>query len=107
MARKVTKRQPINNPDDMMKCHVKNVFYDFVAKAGIVHLPAGECVDMEGCINYFWNIDHDVRFIATFAGDFVDTCYERVRWGWIVAIDGPTHERHIFRSSTGVASTLQ
>jgi hypothetical protein len=67
---------------EMLKTAVNNVAYDYRACRGTVHMPAGCCTDMQGCIDLFTGFAPDVIEINTFAGGKADTSYRRTGNTW-------------------------
>jgi hypothetical protein len=62
---------------EMVKTPVNNIAYDFRARRGAVHMPAGCCTDMQGCIEMFTGFAPDIVEINTFSGGKADTSYKR------------------------------
>jgi hypothetical protein len=58
-----------------LKCGVDEVFYNFETHIGWLHMPAGHCCDMVGCINWFRKLDPRVCWIKTFRVEQQDTSY--------------------------------
>lgn len=56
--------------------------------AVVLVLPRGHCTDMEGAIALGKAAHPDVRLVATYSGDALDTCYGRMDDGTWSVIDG-------------------
>lgn len=61
---------------------VRRVAYDFATHTGELHMPAGCCCDMTGCVRYFGRIGRGVKLIRCFAGDVHRYNYERTGKQW-------------------------
>ena len=69
-------------------CAVTAVRYDFEKSTGHVHMPIGNCTDMNGTIKFFKAIDPNVVNIITWANGDLDTQYvhhsdDHVNYKWI------------------------
>lgn len=69
-------------------CAVTSVRYDFEKQTGHVHMPVGNCTDMDGTIKFFKVIDPHVRHIITWCAGELDTQYvyhsdNYVEYKWI------------------------
>lgn len=64
------------------QCYAERLEYDFVNRAGALHMRDGSCTDMTGAIQLFQAIDANVEAIDTFAGGKPDTLYRKERHGW-------------------------
>jgi hypothetical protein len=69
--------------DSRLQCRVLSLEYNFECHTGHIFFPPGNCCDMEGCINFFKNIDKEVNCIMTFAGGERDTSYWRKNNEWV------------------------
>ncbi len=67
------------HPDLM--CGVLRVEYRFSTHTAYLHLPDGDCTDMDGARRMASAIDSEVRTIVTFSGPEVDTVYQRDDYG--------------------------
>ena len=69
---------------------VTGIEYSFKYHTGRLYMESHCCCDMQGCINFFRNIDPDVELIRTFAGIKEDTSYRRCSDGirWQAILDG-------------------
>ena len=65
-----------------LQCGVDRIEYDFRSAKGSLHLRAGDCCDMKGCIELFAAIDPEVQAIDTFSGEKSDTRYWRQDGEW-------------------------
>lgn len=63
-------------------CWPERLEYDFVTHTGKLHLSAGGCCDMIGCISTFEVIDLEVGRIDTYSGDEPDIIYIKRPTGW-------------------------
>jgi hypothetical protein len=66
----------------MLKTLVKRIEYDFTAFAGRLYMDDRCCCDMSDCIAFFKNIDPNVIYISTMAGDEQDTRYRLIDGKW-------------------------
>ena len=69
-------------------CAVTSVSYDFEKNTGHVHMPIGNCTDMEGTIKFFKLIAPHVGHIITWCDGELDTQYvlhtdNHVDYKWI------------------------
>ena len=69
-------------------CAVTTVRYDFEKSTGHVHMPIGNCTDMDGTIKFFKVIDPHVGHIITWCNGELDTQYvlhtdNHVDYKWI------------------------
>lgn len=68
----------------LMKCNINHITYDFKDKSLEIHIDKGDCVDMNGTIEFAKKIDDGVKTIMTYSDSVVDTCYfkqENGLWG--------------------------
>lgn len=63
--------------DERLQCHVRAIAYDLTTRTGWLELPDMDCTDMRGAIEFFKDIDPNVRRI--FAGD-VEYLFDGVVW---------------------------
>jgi hypothetical protein len=66
----------------LLQCGLLAVRFDFAAHTARLDLPAGHCVDMNGCIQFCRSVDPGVVAIATLSGDQLDTRYFKRADGW-------------------------
>lgn len=69
-------------------CAVLSIRYDFEKHTGHVHMPIGNCTDMEGTIKFFKLIAPHVGHIITWCNGELDTQYvlhtdNHVEYKWI------------------------
>lgn len=72
-----------------MQCYVQRISYDFALKTGEVWMPEVSCTDMHGAIEWFGDIDDDVRTIITWSAGRLDTTYIRDEVGNWHAAEAP------------------
>ena len=70
---------------DELCCFVAGITYDFRDQSGLVIMGENSCTDMRGCIALFKRIDPEVRYIATQAGEKLDTVYRRSGDRWFAS----------------------
>lgn len=63
--------------DERLQCHVYALDYDFVTRAGTLHMAGGNCCDMTCCTRMFEAIDPGVVEIRTISGGVDDKIYRR------------------------------
>lgn len=66
-----------------LQCMVLRLEYSFRAEEGWLHLRAGDCCDMTGCIALFQRVDPNVKTIITMSGKVPDTAYRKLHDGWV------------------------
>ena len=69
-------------------CAVNSISYDFEKQTGHVHMPIGNCTDMDGTIKFFKSITPSVTHIVTWCDGELDTQYvyhsdNHVEYKWI------------------------
>ena len=64
-----------SEPNDLLKCSVNSISYNFVTRVGHLYMADDNCCDMAGCIKLFTSIDRHCRRIDTFAGVVPDVVY--------------------------------
>jgi hypothetical protein len=72
----------------MLETSVTGFEYNFISRAGRLYMEPDCCCDMTACIEYFQNIDPDVRSIRTFAGIKTDTAYHLEGKTWVSVHEG-------------------
>jgi hypothetical protein len=75
--------------DEVLVCNVHRTAYDSAAGLGVLHIGAGECVDMAGCIQHFKSVDPRVRQIIVIAGGFPSTQYLWADDQWVATENPP------------------
>jgi hypothetical protein len=68
---------------DIFKCAVDSVTYDLLRNVGHVHMPAGNCTDMNSTIKFFVEQVPDIGHIITWCDGEVDTQYVAHLGDWI------------------------
>lgn len=67
-----------------LQCYVLEVEYFFQTRKGVIYMPEGGSVDMEGAVAFFSRIDDEVRRIDTYSGADRSTCYSKKQGGvWV------------------------
>ena len=56
-------------------CAVTSIRYDFEKNTGHVHMPLGNCTDMDSTVKFFTVIDPGVSHIITWCNGELDTQY--------------------------------
>ncbi len=69
-------------------CAVLSIRYDFEKNTGHVHMPIGNCTDMNSTIEFFTVLDPGVTHIITWCNGELDTQYvlhsdNHVDYKWI------------------------
>ena len=72
----------IGKPNDLLKCSVNSISYNFVTRVGHLYMADDNCCDMAGCIKLFTSVDPKCRRIDTFAGYVPDVVYIRPAGKW-------------------------
>jgi hypothetical protein len=65
-----------------LRCTVRRLNYDFTAGIGEIYLAEGACTDFSRCIEFFSQIDPEVRSIDTYSGDKPDVSYIQIAGEW-------------------------
>lgn len=69
--------------DDRLMCFLDSLTYDFKTHTGTLHVTAGGCCDMTGCIKLFKSINPMVCKILVYSGAEEDTSYRKDGNKWL------------------------
>lgn len=70
--------------NNQMQCHLLVAHYDYARQTGFAIFPAGECCDMQGCVDFFQEKSPGIQTICTISGGQRDTCYQYDGEDWLV-----------------------
>jgi hypothetical protein len=85
----LTEEVTIDSFDEKLVCHVHRTAYDSAAGLGVLHIGAGECADMAGCIQHFKRVDPSIRQINVIAGGFLSMRYLWADDRWVATENPP------------------
>lgn len=68
--------------NELLVCEVESIEYDFRTRTGRLLMPRQNCCDMDGCIEFFKQIDPLVEVIYTQSDGIRDTSYRKQHGMW-------------------------
>jgi hypothetical protein len=88
----------------VLQCMISSYDYDDDSKVGWLIMGDHQCCDMNACVEFFLQLDSEVRLIHTYAGKECDTTFKRLGRQWISIYRGAPRWRSKFLSTIGKAS---